>query len=124
MMKKTDFDRTFSHHMAEVNGVKLHFVKGGTGEPVVLLHGFPQTWYEWHRIMPALAERYTVIAPDLRGMVLHRSQRVDTTTKPLPKIFINSFVTSAWSKFRSSGMMSAHQLDMPMPPLTLMICVD
>jgi pimeloyl-ACP methyl ester carboxylesterase len=68
MMKKTDFDRTFSHHMAEVNGVKLHFVKGGTGEPVVLLHGFPQTWYKWHRIMPALAERYTVIAPDLRGM--------------------------------------------------------
>ncbi len=68
MIKKPDFDRTFSHHMAEVNGVKLHFVRGGTGEPVVLLHGFPQTWYEWHRIMPALAERYTVIAPDLRGM--------------------------------------------------------
>jgi pimeloyl-ACP methyl ester carboxylesterase len=68
MIEKTDFDRTFSHHMAEVNSVKLHFVKGGTGEPVVLLHGFPQTWYEWHRIMPALAERYTVIAPDLRGM--------------------------------------------------------
>jgi pimeloyl-ACP methyl ester carboxylesterase len=68
MMEKTDFDRTFSHHMAAVNGVKLHFVKGGTGEAVVLLHGFPQTWYEWHRIMPALAERYTVIAPDLRGM--------------------------------------------------------
>ena len=68
MINKTDFDRTFSHQMAEVNGVKLHFVKGGTGEPVVLLHGFPQTWYEWHRIMPALAEKYTVIAPDLRGM--------------------------------------------------------
>ena len=68
MINKTDFDRTFSHQMAEVNGVKIHFVKGGTGEPVVLLHGFPQTWYEWHRIMPALAEKYTVIAPDLRGM--------------------------------------------------------
>lgn len=68
MIKKPDFDQTFSHHVAEVNGVKLHFVKGGTGEPVVLLHGFPQTWYEWHRIMPALATRYTVIAPDLRGM--------------------------------------------------------
>ena len=68
MIKKTDFDRIFSHQMAEVNDVKLHFVKGGAGEPVVLLHGFPQTWYEWHRIMPALAEHYTVIAPDLRGM--------------------------------------------------------
>lgn len=68
MINKPDFDRTFSHHMADVNGVKIHFVKGGTGEPVVLLHGFPQTWYEWHRIMPVLAEQYTVIAPDLRGM--------------------------------------------------------
>jgi pimeloyl-ACP methyl ester carboxylesterase len=68
MIKKTDFDQTFRHHMAEVNGVKLHFVKGGTGEPVVLLHGFPQTWYEWRGIMPALAEQYTIIAPDLRGM--------------------------------------------------------
>jgi pimeloyl-ACP methyl ester carboxylesterase len=43
MIEKTDFDQTFSHHMAEVNGMKLHFVSGGTGEPVVLLHGFPQT---------------------------------------------------------------------------------
>ncbi len=68
MIKTPDFDQTFSHHMADVNGVKLHFVRGGTGEPVVLLHGFPQTWFEWHRIMPTLAERYTVIAPDLRGM--------------------------------------------------------
>ena len=68
MINKPNFDQTFSHQMAEINGVNLHFVKGGTGEPVVLLHGFPQTWYEWHRIMPALAEKYTVIAPDLRGM--------------------------------------------------------
>src|SRR5205814_8796376 len=37
------------------------------GEPLVLLHGWPQTWYEYHRVMPALAEQYTVIVPDLRG---------------------------------------------------------
>ena len=48
--------------------MQLHYVVGGSGEPVVLLHGFPQTWYEWHRVIPALAERYCVIAPDLRGM--------------------------------------------------------
>ncbi len=61
------FNRTFSHHTAEVNGARLHYVMGGQGEPLVLLHSFPQTWYEWQRIMPALAEHYTVIAPDLRG---------------------------------------------------------
>lgn len=57
----------FRSQFAQVNNIKLHFVIGGQGDPLVLLHGFPQTWYEWHRIMPALAEHYTVIAPDLRG---------------------------------------------------------
>ena len=58
---------TFSHHMATVNGIQLHYVMGGKGEPVVLLHGYPQSWYEWRHIMPALAKNYTVVAPDLRG---------------------------------------------------------
>ena len=59
---------TFSHHMASVNGIQLHYVIGGQGDPVVLLHGWPQTWYEWRHVMPALAKNYTVIAPDLRGL--------------------------------------------------------
>ena len=59
---------TFSHHIASVNGIQLHYVIGGHGDPVVLLHGWPETWYEWHNIMPALAKNYTVIAPDLRGL--------------------------------------------------------
>jgi pimeloyl-ACP methyl ester carboxylesterase len=59
---------TFSHHMATVNGIQMHYVMGGQGDPVVLLHGWPETWYAWRHIMPALAENYTVIAPDLRGL--------------------------------------------------------
>jgi pimeloyl-ACP methyl ester carboxylesterase len=43
-------------------------VIGGQGDPVVLLHGWPETWYAWHKVMPALAKNYTVIAPDLRGL--------------------------------------------------------
>ncbi|CAL1238953.1 alpha/beta fold hydrolase [Candidatus Methylocalor cossyra] len=62
-----DFGTPFSHHMARVNGVRLHYVTGGKGPPVVLLHGWPQTWWEWRRIMPTLAEQFTVIALDLRG---------------------------------------------------------
>lgn len=57
----------FTEATAQVNGVTIHYVRGGTGEPLVLLHGWPQTWYEWHRIMPQLAQRYTVIVPDTRG---------------------------------------------------------
>jgi pimeloyl-ACP methyl ester carboxylesterase len=59
---------TFSHHTAAVNGIQVHYVMGGKGEPVVLLHGWPETWYAWHKVMPALAKNYTVIAPDLRGL--------------------------------------------------------
>ena len=59
---------TFSHHMATVNGIQLHYVMGGKGDPVVLLHGWPETWYAWHRVMPELAKNYTVIVPDLRGL--------------------------------------------------------
>ncbi len=59
---------TFSHHTASVNGIQMHYVIGGKGDPVVLLHGFPQSWYEWRHIMPALAKNYTVVAPDLRGL--------------------------------------------------------
>jgi hypothetical protein len=59
---------TFSHHTASVNGIQLHYVMGGKGDPVVLLHGWPETWYSWHHVMPALAKNYTVIAPDLRGL--------------------------------------------------------
>ena len=43
---------TFSHNMASVNGIKLHYVIGGHGAPVVLLHGWPETWYAWHFMMP------------------------------------------------------------------------
>jgi pimeloyl-ACP methyl ester carboxylesterase len=67
-MHEKDFDSQFTHRYAEVNGVQLHYVIGGAGDAVVLLHGWPQTWYEWRKIMPILAQRYTVIAPDLPGL--------------------------------------------------------
>jgi pimeloyl-ACP methyl ester carboxylesterase len=56
------------HHYAELGDVMLHYVTAGSGPPVVLLHGWPQTWYEWRDVIPALARHYTVIAPDLRGL--------------------------------------------------------
>ena len=59
---------TFTHHTATVNGIQLHYVIGGKGDPAVLLHGWPETWYEWRHVMPSLAKKYTVIAPDLRGL--------------------------------------------------------
>ena len=59
------------HHQADLGDVQLHYVTMGNlnkGEPVVLLHGWPQSWYAWRHIMPELAKTYRVIAPDLRGL--------------------------------------------------------
>ena len=57
-----------SVHRARVNGIELFYRRAGNGEAVVLLHGCPQTSYAWRQVMPLLAEQYTVIAPDLRGL--------------------------------------------------------
>jgi len=51
----------------EVNGVRLHCVVEGEGPLVLLLHGFPETSHAWRQQMPALAKRFRVVAPDLRG---------------------------------------------------------
>jgi pimeloyl-ACP methyl ester carboxylesterase len=56
------------HHFADLGEVLMHYVTAGQGPPVVLLHGWPQTWWEWRHVIPALAETYSVIAPDLRGL--------------------------------------------------------
>ncbi|MDX8049888.1 alpha/beta hydrolase [Lentzea sp. BCCO 10_0798] len=69
------FQKTFRHEFADVEGVRMHYVTGGSGSPVVLIHGWPQTWYGWWAIMPALAEHHTVYALDLPGLG-------DSTGKP------------------------------------------
>lgn len=57
-----------THHYADLSEVRMHYVTAGDGYPVVLLHGWPQTWYEWRHIIDQLAPHYRVIAPDLRGL--------------------------------------------------------
>lgn len=58
----------FKHSNATVNGVNIHYVIGGEGEPLLLVHGFGQNWYMWNRLLPELSKHFTVIAPDLRGI--------------------------------------------------------
>jgi pimeloyl-ACP methyl ester carboxylesterase len=53
---------------AQANGTTLHYVRGGTGPAIILLHGFPEDWYAYHRVMPLLAKQFTVVAVDLRGI--------------------------------------------------------
>ncbi len=56
------------HNVVRVrDGVRIHYRRMGQGRGMVLLHGFPQTGHMWRKVFPALAERFTVVAPDLRG---------------------------------------------------------
>jgi epoxide hydrolase 4 len=55
------------HETVHANGIRFHVVTAGDGPLVLLLHGFPQFWYAWRHQIPALATRFRVVAPDLRG---------------------------------------------------------
>jgi pimeloyl-ACP methyl ester carboxylesterase len=55
------------HRYETVNGIRMHYAEAGSGEPLVLVHGWPQHWWMWRDLIGPLAERYRVVAPDLRG---------------------------------------------------------
>ncbi|MGR8920564.1 MAG: alpha/beta fold hydrolase [Gammaproteobacteria bacterium] len=58
----------FEHAEAALGDVTLHYVTAGDGPPVLLVHGWPQTWFEWRHVIPRLADRFRLVAPDLRGL--------------------------------------------------------
>ena len=60
-------EREWNHRQVDANGITLHYVRHGSGAPLVLLHGWPEFWYGWRKNVPVLAESFDVVAPDLRG---------------------------------------------------------
>jgi pimeloyl-ACP methyl ester carboxylesterase len=56
------------HRWVETPRLRMHLAEAGEGEPLLLLHGWPQHWYAWRRVIPDLSRRYRVICPDLRGL--------------------------------------------------------
>ena len=64
------FRETFTSRYVTANGVRLHAVVGGKGPAVLLIHGWPGSWYYWRLVMPALARHFEVIAVDQRGIGL------------------------------------------------------
>jgi len=57
----------FSKHKKDLHGIQINYVVGGSGPPLLLLHGYPQSHVMWHKVAPRLAEHFTVVASDLRG---------------------------------------------------------
>ena len=61
-------DNELHHRFAQVNGIKMHYAEQGHGPLVILVHGFPESWYSWRHQLPALAAAgFHVVAPDMRG---------------------------------------------------------
>jgi len=56
-----------THSTVKANGIEIHVARAGAGKPLVLLHGWPEFWYVWHKVLPLLADQYELIMPDLRG---------------------------------------------------------
>ena len=56
-----------SHRTVDVGGLRVHVAEAGQGEPLVLLHGWPQHWWCWRRVVPLLQDSYRLVVPDLRG---------------------------------------------------------
>ena len=75
-----------------IDGVRLHYVQGGHGPLVLLVHGFGQSWYEWHQVMPLLARNFTVVAVELPGLGLSSA----------PKSYAGQDVAATLYKFAKS----------------------
>ena len=71
------------HRFVKLPGLTMHVAETGSGEPLLLLHGFPQHWWGWSKVLPALAEHYRVTCPDLRGAGWTDAPRTGYTAEQL-----------------------------------------
>ncbi|AMR30270.1 alpha/beta hydrolase [Mucilaginibacter sp. PAMC 26640] len=92
----------FENKYATVNGVDLHYVEGGSGKPLICLPGWPQTWYSYRNIAPALAENYRVIVVDIRGM--------GTSGKPESGYDKKTMAKDIYELIRQLGLEKVHLL--------------
>jgi pimeloyl-ACP methyl ester carboxylesterase len=82
------FTDTFTSQYIDTREVRLHAVIGGEGPPLLLIHGWPQTWYAWRFVMPRLAEDFHVIAADQRGIGLSDKPREGYDVRALANDFV------------------------------------
>ncbi len=77
------FTKTFKSRFVQANGIQQHVVVGGDGPPLLLVHGWPENWYAWRFLMPALARDFTVVAVDQRGIGLTDKPRTGYDARTL-----------------------------------------
>jgi pimeloyl-ACP methyl ester carboxylesterase len=97
------FGDTFSSRYVEVGGLTLHAVVGGDGPPLLLVHGWPETWYAWRFIMPPLARDFTVVAVDQRGIGLSDKPADGYDTGTLARDLVGLMSALGYGRFALYG---------------------
>lgn len=98
----------FGQHRVNANGVEINFRRGGSGRPLLLLHGYPQTQAMWHAVAPALARSHTVIAADLRGYGDSAKPAGDVahnlySKRTMARDMVELMKALGWSRFAVAG---------------------
>ncbi len=97
------FSETFTSHYIQAGGLRQHAVIGGDGPPLLLVHGWPQTWYAWRLIMPELARSHRVIAVDQRGIGLTDKPPAGYDTRSLANDLVALMDALGHSRFTIYG---------------------
>jgi len=119
----------FADHVAHVNGVEISYAIGGSGPPVMLLHGFPQTRALWAQIAPELAKTHTVICPDLRGYgASSKPQRVEAYSfREMGRDQLDLMTQLGFDQFdlvgHDRGARTAHRMTLDAPDRVTRLCV-
>jgi pimeloyl-ACP methyl ester carboxylesterase len=90
----------FASRFTDTNGINLHYVEGGIGEPLIMLPGWPETWWAYHKVMPLLASKYRIIVVDLRGM--------GSSGKPLAGYDKRNMAKDVYELMQTLGYSSVH----------------
>ncbi|MGI5517826.1 alpha/beta fold hydrolase [Streptomyces sp. CA-106131] len=93
----------FNSRLLQAGGLRQHAVIGGEGPPLLLVHGWPQSWYAWRMLMPALAREYTVIAVDQRGIGLTDKPRHGYDTRTLAGDLVALMGALGYERFAVAG---------------------
>ena len=108
------FTDTFTSRYVTANGVRLHAVVGGKGPAVLLIHGWPGSWYYWRLVMPALARHFEVIAVDQRGIGLSDKPEDGYDTRTLANDLVGLMEALGHTQFSvigvDTGMLIAYAL--------------
>ncbi|WP_351231687.1 alpha/beta hydrolase [Streptomyces sp. NPDC002133] len=97
------FGKTFTSRFIQAGGLRQHAVIGGDGPPLLLVHGWPENWYAWRMVMPALARDFTVIAVDQRGIGLTEKPKGGYDTGTLADDLVALMDALGYDRFAVAG---------------------